>query len=74
MAYRRQIKVEPYWNVKEGKAITSSGHIPIKVEPYWNVKIVVGQKYTYTVKIKVEPYWNVKSFSLRSAFFMYALK
>ena len=43
MAYRRQIKVEPYWNVKEGKAITSSGHIPIKVEPYWNVKEYLRQ-------------------------------
>ena len=34
-----EIKVEPYWNVKEIEKRKKKMQEVIKVEPYWNVKI-----------------------------------
>ena len=34
------IKVEPYWNVKDSEEHRNRRDDEIKVEPYWNVKII----------------------------------
>ncbi len=62
---RADIKVEPYWNVKNSHLHMLQSNCLIKVEPYWNVKVHERFHGIQYYLIKVEPYWNVKDNSLK---------